>query len=101
MPDRADALMLDPHSPFPLLQQLDHPITGEVVWSVHPCQVGQAVEEVLAGEKGDTNSAESQEHGENDGGKAQEQQRSSVEERQLKWLETWMMLSSGVVDLTA
>lgn len=111
MPQRGDALMLDPHSPFPLLQQLDHPVTGEVVWSVHPCQVGQAVEEVLLAEREDASVTEGQQRGgkgqsEAKGNKQKSaeqkmQEEESVKERQLRWLETWMMLSSGVVDLTA
>jgi hypothetical protein len=44
--------MLDLSSPFPLLQQTEHPTTGQVVWSVHPCRVAEAVEEVLADESG-------------------------------------------------
>ncbi|ORY35604.1 hypothetical protein BCR39DRAFT_511086 [Naematelia encephala] len=71
--DRNDAIMLDPHSPFPLLQQSEHPETGEIVWSIHPCHVRDAVEEILA------------EEGQDKGA--------------LRWLETWLMISASIVNL--
>jgi len=88
--------MIDPHSPFPLIQQCEHPSTGEVVWGIHPCQVGFAVEEIIAAEGG------SSQDGIKDGlGRAMEDGNEQREKRGLKWLETWLMLSSGVVDLRA
>jgi metal transporter CNNM len=58
-------------SPFPLLQQTEHPTTQQVVWSIHPCNVRDAVETILP----------------------------PGERTPLKWLETWLMLSSTLVDL--
>lgn len=71
---REDAIML-PGAPFPLLQQTEHPVTGDVVWSVHPCEVRGAVAEVLAAEAGD-------------------------EDMGVRWLETWFTLSDSVVNLS-
>ena len=82
--------MLDPHSPFPLLQQTEHPVIGDVVWSVHPCQIAAAVNEVLDAE----GSLEPQI------GKSAGKQEQSSKERGLKWLETWIMISSGVINLS-
>jgi hypothetical protein len=72
-PVRADALLL-PAAPFPLVQASEHPITGAAVWNVHPCEVRNAVEEIVRAEAGA-----------GDG---------------LRWLEAWFMLSDSVVDLT-
>ncbi|GMK53596.1 hypothetical protein CspeluHIS016_0101820 [Cutaneotrichosporon spelunceum] len=70
---RTDALLL-PAAPFPLIQASEHPVTGSTVWSVHPCEVRNAVQEIVAAEGG--------------GGDG------------LRWLEAWLMLSDSVVDLT-
>lgn len=94
MPARTDVLLLDPHSPFPLLQQLEHPFTGDVVWSVHPCQVGTAVEEVLSAEEDEKARRTAR------GGVEGEKGKDIKTGRELRWLETWVMLSSGVVDLS-
>lgn len=74
---RADALML-PGAPFPLLQQTEHPVTGEMVWSVHPCEVSKAVQQILVAEG----------------------EESALRSR-LSWLEAWFMLSDSIVDLTS
>jgi hypothetical protein len=150
---RPDAIMLNPSAPFPLLQQTEHPTTGAVVWSVHPCKVAEAVEVVLASELGlgsdtDTNTNTSTNlytstntkterktdaemgmihlnlgsdprDGDGDiapGGLSgmEEPKRASESESEsaspststlapeypVRWLETWMMLSSTIIDLT-
>ncbi|ORX38545.1 hypothetical protein BD324DRAFT_621300 [Kockovaella imperatae] len=80
---RLDVLLLDPHSPFPLIQQTEHPSTGQIAWGIHPCQIASAVDEVLEAEpRSDTRPVSKQE-----------------QESRVKWLETWMMITSGVVDL--
>ena len=87
---RNDAILL-PNSPFPLLQQTEHPVTGEIVWSVHPCQVGPAVSEILAEDIGSVGMEEETSQGldnEDEGVK-----------RGVRWLEVWMMLSNSIVDL--
>jgi len=94
---REDVILLDPHSPFPLLQQTEHPSNGEVVWSFHPCQVGLAVEEILAAEDEEMErkaKRDQEKGGGKDGGSAMEE-----EEKGVRWLEVWMMLSSGIADL--
>ncbi len=78
---RDNALLMDSNSPFPLLQQTEHPTTGDVVWSVHPCQVSAAVDEVLRAE----------------GIRGTER---GNEREGLRWLEAWMMRSDEVVDLS-
>ncbi|KAK4688587.1 metal transporter CNNM, partial [Tremellales sp. Uapishka_1] len=75
--DRPDALMLDAQSPFPLIQQCEHPETGDIVWSIHPCQVGLAVDEILIAEPDAAGS----------------------EAKGVRWLESWLMLSNSIVDL--
>ncbi|BEI83001.1 hypothetical protein CcaverHIS002_0308690 [Cutaneotrichosporon cavernicola] len=70
---RGDALLL-PAAPFPLIQASEHPVTGAAVWSVHPCEVRNAVQEIVAAEGGEGD--------------------------RLRWLEAWFMLSDSVVDLT-
>ncbi|ODN82343.1 hemolysin [Cryptococcus wingfieldii CBS 7118] len=83
-----DTLMLPPdpsspmtdeqgQQPFPLVQSTEHPTTGQLVFSVHPCKVGGAVDEVLVAECKDQCG---------DGGP-------------LAWLEVWMMLTGRVADL--
>ncbi|WOO83829.1 Protein MAM3 [Vanrija pseudolonga] len=74
---RRDALML-PGAPFPLLQQTEHPVTGDMVWSVHPCEVSNAVHQILVAEG----------------------EESALRSR-LSWLEAWFMLSDSIVDLTS
>lgn len=64
-------------SPFPLVQSTEHPTTGELVFSVHPCRVRRAVEEVLTAE------------GLGKGARAS-----------LEWLEVWMAMTSRIADLT-
>lgn len=75
-----DAILL-PRQPFPLLQVGDHPVTGETGWCVHPCEVGNAVGEIVK--------AEGPEDGEED----------RLEDG-VRWLEAWFMLSDSVVDLS-
>lgn len=79
-----DTLMLSPEnlpgedtSPFPLVQSTEHPTTGELVFSVHPCRIGGAVEEILKTE------------GLGKGAQAS-----------LEWLEVWMAMTSRIADLT-
>ncbi|OXG24908.1 hemolysin [Cryptococcus neoformans Ze90-1] len=79
-----DTLMLPPEnlpgedtSPFPLVQSTEHPTTGELVFSVHPCRIGGAVEEILKTE------------GLGKGAQAS-----------LEWLEVWMAMTSRIADLT-
>ncbi|OXC63835.1 hypothetical protein AYX13_06518 [Cryptococcus neoformans] len=79
-----DTLMLPPKnlpgedtSPFPLVQSTEHPTTGELVFSVHPCRIGGAVEEILKTE------------GLGKGAQAS-----------LEWLEVWMAMTSRIADLT-
>ncbi|TXT08615.1 hypothetical protein VHUM_02743 [Vanrija humicola] len=73
---RPDALML-PGAPFPLLQHTEHPVTGDMVWSVHPCEVAKAVHQILLAEDDE-----------------------AALRSRLGWLEAWFMLSDSIVDLT-
>lgn len=79
--ERADAIML-PGAPFPLLQQTEHPVTGDMVWSVHPCEVRAAVAEVVQSEMDD------------------ESQSPDTTALPVRWLEAWFMLSDSVVNLS-
>ncbi|WWD02555.1 hypothetical protein V865_000595 [Kwoniella europaea PYCC6329] len=73
-----DTLMLDDSSPFPLLQSLEHPTTGELVLGIHPCRVSNAVQEII--------NAEEPKEGMKDDG--------------LEWLECWLMLTNDIIDLS-
>lgn len=83
---RHDALMMrgagGGAAPFPLLQQTEQPVTGEIVWSVHPCEVRGAVADILRRAEEDDDEEEEEEG-----------------EFGVRWLETWVMLSDSVVDL--
>ncbi|WVO13451.1 hypothetical protein L204_101067 [Cryptococcus depauperatus] len=84
-----DTLMLSPEqipcteesenetSCFPLVQSAEHPTTGDLVLTIHPCKISGAVEEVLRSE-----------------GLEKDDQKG------LRWLEAWMMMSGRVADLT-
>jgi metal transporter CNNM len=87
--------MLDPSSPFPLLQQTEHPTTGDIVWSIHPCRVATAVGEVLSHSSSGLAAPET-------GGRpdATDVDTETNVEWGLRWLETWFMLSSTIVDLS-
>ena len=76
--EREDAIFVEHDSPFPLLQQTEHPTTGDIVWSVHPCHVSTAVMEVLCADSVIGTGASDN----------------------LRWLEAWMMISDGIVDLS-
>ncbi|BGP48377.1 hypothetical protein JCM10450v2_004250 [Rhodotorula kratochvilovae] len=66
----------------PFLSQADHPATGRPSWFLHPCETEGMVREVLqAGQGGSSGSAEDGE---------------GWEER---WLQSWLMVVGGVVDL--
>ncbi|WWD19045.1 hypothetical protein CI109_103503 [Kwoniella shandongensis] len=78
----SDTLLQDPSSPFPLLTSTEHPTTGELVFSIHPCKVSAAVDEIVHAE------GRTEENG------------ADEELAHLGWLESWMMLTNGVVDLT-
>lgn len=96
---RADAVFL-PDSPFPLLQQTEHPFTADIVWSVHPCQVGPAVDEILREDHLEPYTAQEEVRSvAGSGGHVSEGGLVGDEERRVKWLETWMMLSNGIVAL--
>jgi hypothetical protein len=88
---RDDAIIL-PDSPFPLLQQTEHPITGEIVWSVHPCQVGPAVDEIINDDASTLGMPAL-------GNTGVEGEMEGALRRGVRWLEVWMMLSNSVVDL--
>lgn len=64
-----------PSSPFPLLLQMDHPGTNEVVWAIHPCETRNMVDEIMK------NDAERQ------GG------------LDVEWMKAWLMVCSSLVDL--
>lgn len=82
--------MPDQTSPFPLVQQTEHPTTGLRVWGVHPCNVAEAIHELVsAAQPGQTTSSSDPGHEVDDG-----------DESGVGWLETWMMLSSSIVNLT-
>lgn len=44
--DRDDAHLFSTDSPFPLLKQTEHPSSGDIVWSAHPCKLGSTLDEV-------------------------------------------------------
>lgn len=82
--------MPDQTSPFPLVQQTEHP-NGTRVWGVHPCNVAEAIHELVsvsAAPTGQTTSSSDPGHEVNGG-----------DESGVRWLETWMMLSSSIVNL--
>jgi hypothetical protein len=83
--------MPDQTSPFPLVQMTEHPTTGTRVWGVHPCNVAEAIHELVsvsATPPGQTTSSDPG-HEVDDG-----------DESGVRWLETWMILSSSIVNLT-
>lgn len=86
---RADALML-PSAPFPLIQAGEHPVTGGNVWSVHPCEVRNAVEEIVLADELEDEGKKEGKKGEGEGERS----------RGVRWLEAWFMLTDSVVDLT-
>lgn len=65
----------------PFLSQADHPATGRPAWFVHPCETEAVVKEVLEETK------------KNEGGVG------GVEAKGERWLRTWLMVVSSVVDL--
>nr|XP_019006919.1 uncharacterized protein I203_00514 [Kwoniella mangroviensis CBS 8507]OCF70380.1 hypothetical protein I203_00514 [Kwoniella mangroviensis CBS 8507] len=77
-----DTLMLDDSSPFPLLQSLEHPTTGELVLGIHPCRVSNAVTEILDAEQ------------------PKESMEEEGKEDELEWLECWLMLTNDIIDLS-
>lgn len=69
---------------LPFLSQADHPATGRPAWYVHPCETQGVVGEVL----GASSSA------------GQEARDAAEEDEEaMRWLETWLMVVSSVVDL--
>jgi hypothetical protein len=102
-----------PGGAFPLLQQTEHPITGHMVWSVHPCEVRGAVAEIVRGElaagrEGERGAAgqdededEDEDEGECDAARdGQDETEADDAGMRMRWLEAWFMLSDSVVDLT-
>jgi len=64
---------------FPVIAQGDHPVLGTPCWVFHPCETSAAIQEVLDEIIGDNWTDSDADF--------------------LKWLETWFMILSGVVDL--
>lgn len=60
---------------FPLLSLTEHPVTGEMMWALHPCHLTEVVEEILATEVATCAVG-------------------------VRWLETWLMVVGSVVDLS-
>ncbi|KAF8974236.1 hypothetical protein BDZ97DRAFT_1639404, partial [Flammula alnicola] len=73
----AFALTLPP-GPFPLLSQGDHPTLGTPCWYFHPCETDAAVGEFMA---------EVEQAGWNE------------ETRLVRWIELWVMIVGGVLNL--
>jgi ubiquitin-like-conjugating enzyme ATG10 len=67
-----------PDAPFPLLTQGDHPARNTPAWYLHPCDTAAAVNEILG-----------------------ELQTNGLTEldRDVRWLESWLMLLGNVVEL--
>ncbi|KIJ70170.1 hypothetical protein HYDPIDRAFT_79298, partial [Hydnomerulius pinastri MD-312] len=64
-------------SNFPLLSFADHPTLGTPCWYLHPCETGPAVEEIM---------------------KATQEDAQVLDPHRLRWLETWFLVLSSVVD---
>ncbi|KAL7422796.1 hypothetical protein Q5752_002092 [Cryptotrichosporon argae] len=102
---RTDAVMI-PGEPFPLLA-LDEGPTGEMGWSVHPCHVREAVDEVLDAEDGEARDEDEGGDGDTDGeagADADEGEDARVEretDRGVRWIEAWFAVSDSVIDLSA
>ncbi|KAG8915749.1 hypothetical protein FRC00_000451 [Tulasnella sp. 408] len=64
---------------FPVLAQGDHPVLGTPCWVFHPCETSTAIREILDELVGDG--------------------WTGSEDDLVRWLETWFMVLSSVVDL--
>lgn len=64
---------------FPVLAQGDHPVLGTPCWVFHPCETSTAIREILDELVGDG--------------------WTGSEGDLVRWLETWFMVLSSVVDL--
>ncbi|WVF72790.1 hypothetical protein IAT40_007608 [Kwoniella sp. CBS 6097] len=102
-----DTILLSPDSPFPLIQSTEHPSTGELVFSIHPCRISEAVAEILQVEvSGMWDRAIQYEGGlgELDKDKDKDMVEGEGEARakweRVTWLQVFMMLTNKVVDLT-
>ncbi|WVW85649.1 hypothetical protein I302_107687 [Kwoniella bestiolae CBS 10118] len=91
-----DTIPLSSDSPFPLLQSLKHPSTGELVLGIHPCKVSGAVGEILNAESGRRRGQKAQ-GGKGEDGAGDEDRRGGG---WVDWLECWLMLTSDIIDLT-
>lgn len=67
-----------PNTNFPLLSQGDHPTLGTPFWYLHPCETDKAVEEIMSALLG---------------------QELKGEMRLARWLKTWFMVLSSVVNI--
>ncbi|OCF42687.1 hypothetical protein I317_03418 [Kwoniella heveanensis CBS 569] len=103
-----DSVLLSPDSPFPLIQSTEHPSTGDLVFSIHPCRISGAVAEILEVElDGMWDRSRAHDH---DGGQGRLKPESEEEEEEREgdkanwervvWLQVFMMLTNKVVDLT-
>ncbi|OCF37917.1 hypothetical protein I316_00141 [Kwoniella heveanensis BCC8398] len=103
-----DTVLLSPDSPFPLIQSTEHPSTGDLVFSIHPCRISGAVAEILEVElDGMWDRFRAHDH---DGGQGRLKPKSEEEEEEREgdkanwervvWLQVFMMLTNKVVDLT-
>ncbi|KAK8854807.1 hypothetical protein IAR55_003546 [Kwoniella newhampshirensis] len=132
-----DTILQDPSSPFPLITSTEHPTTGELVFSIHPCKVAGAVDEIAQSQSQSQSQFRSRSQSQSqsrsqsrsqiesqspaqaqapvrvrtrahedeiDGEEAREEEEAQKEratsETKLTWLESWMMLTNGVVDLS-
>ncbi|CAA7259688.1 unnamed protein product [Cyclocybe aegerita] len=73
-----DFALILPSAPFPLLSQGDHPTLDTPCWYFHPCESATAVNEFMA---------------------EVEQPDWDEETRLVRWLELWIMIVGGIINL--
>ncbi|WVQ99988.1 hypothetical protein IAU59_007131 [Kwoniella sp. CBS 9459] len=95
MPGRGGGggLSTDADFPFPLIQSREHPSTGELVFSINPSRISEAVAGILQVELGGMweRAVDNVE---------EEEEKDKVVWEGFTWLQVFMMLTHEVVDLT-
>lgn len=73
-----------------LLSRADHPATGQFCWFLHPCDTEAMVNEILEASQAEAAAAAPAES---------EPRESPTLDWALEWLEAWLMVIGGIVDL--